>query len=271
MKILCIGDVAWDNGRKALEDHLPTLRAKHKPDAVIVNGENSAHGIGITPKIADWMINDLGVDCITGGDHSFDKREIIDYMPDHPQLIRPANYPDMAGNGVYSFRLPSGQFVSVVNIIGRVFTSPTLDCPFKAIDKILENIKLKTNSDAIVVDFHAEATSEKYCMAHYVDGRVSAIYGTHTHIPTADHQILPKGTAFQCDIGMTGCYAGSIGVDLQAPMQGYLKGRMIDKMSAAKGEATVCGVLLDINDGTGVADAISPIRIGGKQLSQAGG
>ncbi len=269
MKILFIGDVAWDSGREALEKHLPELRQKLKPDSVIVNGENSAHGIGITPKIADWMIDDLGVDCITGGDHSFDKRDIIPYMPDHPQLIRPANYNNMSGNGVYSFKGHKGRYITVINIIWRVFTGALVDCPFKTLDKILENIKLKTNSDAIIVDFHAEATSEKYCMGHYADGRVSAVLGTHTHVPTADHQILPKGTAYQSDVGMTGCYCGSIGVDLRVPMQGFLNGRMIDKMEAAKGEGTVCGALIDINDDTGLADKITPIRVGGTELSQS--
>jgi len=269
MKILFIGDVAWDNGRKALEDNLPKLRQKLKPDAVIVNGENSAHGIGITPKIADWMINDLNVDCITGGDHSFDKRDIIPYMPDQPKLIRPANYNNMSGNGLYSFRIANGQFITVINMIGRVFTGALVDCPFKTIDKILSNIKLKTNSDAIIIDFHAEATSEKYCFGHYVDGRVSGVFGTHTHIPTADHQILPNGTAYQTDVGMTGAYTGSIGVDLDVPMQGFLQGRMIDKMQAASGEATVCGVFIETDDNTGKAISIKPIRMGGKELEQS--
>lgn len=270
MKILFIGDVAWDNGRAALEKYLPELRSRLKPDSVVVNGENSAHGIGITPKIADWMLNDLNIDCITGGDHSFDKRDIIPYMPDHPQLIRPANYNNMSGNGVYSFKDHKGRFITVINMIGRVFTGALVDCPFKTLDKILENIKLKTNSDAIIVDFHAEATSEKYCFGHYADGRVSAVLGTHTHIPTADHQILPKGTAYQTDVGMTGCYNGSIGVDLRVPMQGFLQGRMIDKMESAVGEATVCGALVEINEETGLATKITPVRIGGQQLSQSG-
>jgi len=269
MKILFIGDVAWENGRDALEKNLPILRKKLKPDCVIVNGENSAHGIGITPKITEWMIDDLGVDCVTGGDHSFDKREIIPYMADQPKLIRPANFPDMAGNGLYSFRAHNGKFITVVNLIGRVFMASMVDCPFKKLDSILANIKLKTNSDAIIVDFHAEATSEKYCMGHYADGRVSAVLGTHTHIPTADHQILPNGTAYQTDVGMTGCFGGSIGVDFKAPMQGFLKGRMIDKMEMAQGEATVCGALIETDDNTGLATAITPIRVGGKQLSQS--
>jgi len=268
MKILCIGDVAWENGRKALETHLPTLRKNLNPDAVIVNGENAAHGIGITPKLADWMIDDLGVDCITGGDHSFDKRDIIPYMPDHPKLIRPANFPDMVGNGVYSFRTQANKYVTVINLIGRVFMNGSYDCPFKAVDKILEQIKLKTNSDAIIVDFHAEATSEKNCMGHYLDGRVSGVYGTHTHVPTADHHILPNGTAYQTDIGMTGCFSGSIGVDLTVPMQGFLKGRMIEKMDMAKGDATLCGVLIEVNDDTGLAINVMPVRIGGNTLSK---
>lgn len=267
MKILFIGDVAWDQGRKALGQYLPQLRKTLKPDSVIVNGENAAHGAGINPKIADWMVDDLGIDCITGGDHSFDKREIITYMPDQPKLIRPANYPDMVGNGVYSFRDGQGRYVTVINIIGRVFMSPTLDCPFRAVNTILEQVRLKHNSDAIVVDFHAEATSEKYCMGHYVDGRVSCVLGTHTHVPTADHHILPKGTAYQSDVGMTGCYTGSIGVDLTVPMQGFLKGRMLDKMEPANGEATLCGALITINDTTGLAEMIEPVRIGGNELS----
>lgn len=269
MKILFIGDVAWDNGRAALEKYLPELRKKLKPDSVIVNGENAAHGVGITPKIADWMLKDLGIDCITGGDHSFDKKDIIPYMPTQPRLIRPANYNGMAGNGVYSFKDHEGRFVTVINIIGRVFTGALVDCPFKTLDSILDKIKLKTNSAAIIVDFHAEATSEKCCFGLYADGRVSAVLGTHTHIPTADHQILPKGTAYQTDVGMTGCYNGSIGVDLATPMQGFLQGRMIDKMEAATGEATVCGALIDINDKTGLAEKITPVRYGGKELSQS--
>lgn len=269
MKLLFIGDVAWDEGRKALDRYLPELRKKLQPDSVIVNAENSAHGAGITPKIVEWLQNDLGVDCITGGDHSFDKREIIPHMKDYPRLIRPANFPDMEGNGVYSFRDSQGRFVTVINMIGRVFTMPTLDCPFRKVDSILENIKLKTNSDAILVDFHAEATSEKYCFGHYVDGRVSAVLGTHTHVPTADHQILPKGTAYQSDVGMTGCYRSSIGVDFGVPMQGFLKGRMLEKMEPAIGDGTVCGALVTVNDKTGLAEKIEPVRIGGKELSQS--
>ena len=268
MKLLFIGDVAWDAGRTALEKHLPELRKTLKPDSVIVNGENSAHGAGITEKIAEWMLNDLGVDCITGGDHSFDKREVIPYMSQQPRLIRPANFPDMEGNGLYSFRDKEGRFVTVINLIGRVFTMPTLDCPFRKIDRILENIKLKQNTDAILVDFHAEATSEKYCFANYVDGRVSAVLGTHTHVPTADHQILPNGTAFQSDVGMAGCYRSSIGVDFKVPMQGFLKGRMLEKMEPANGEGTVCGSLVTIDDSTGKAMRIDPVRIGGSDLSQ---
>jgi metallophosphoesterase (TIGR00282 family) len=233
-----------------------------------VNGENAAHGAGINPKIATWMLDDLGVDCITGGDHSFDKKDIIPYMPTQPKLIRPANYNNMAGNGVYSFRDSKGRFITVINILGRVFTGALVDCPFQTLDKILNNIKLKTNSDAIIVDFHAEATSEKYCFGHYADGRVSAVLGTHTHVPTADHQILSKGTAYQSDVGMTGVYSGSIGVDLKAPMQGFLNGRMIDKMEPAKGEGTLCGALIEIDDRTGLAKTIEPIRVGGKELAQ---
>lgn len=265
MRILFIGDVAAESGRKALAAHLPTLRKLLKPDSVIVNGENSAHGIGITPKIADEIF-DLGVNCITGGDHSFDKSEIIPYMNDEPRIIRPLNYPRGApGNGVYSFRAHNGKFVTVVNAMGRVFMNALIDCPFKAMDKVLEQVKLGQGADAIIVDFHGEATSEMVCMGHYLDGRVSAVLGTHTHIPTADHRLLPKGTAYQSDVGMTGCYDSSIGMDYEVPLQIFTMGRRFGKMEPAVGQGTVCGALIETDDKTGLAIKITPVRYGDSQ------
>lgn len=268
MKILFIGDVAAAPGRKALADHLPSLCDKLKPDSIIVNGENAAHGIGITPKIADEIF-DLGVSCITGGDHSFDKPEIIPHMDDEPRIIRPVNYPDgTAGNGVYSFRAGNGKFVTVINAMGRVFMNALIDCPFKAMDKVLEQVKLGQGADAIIVDFHGEATSEMVCMGHYLDGRVSAVLGTHTHIPTADHCVLPKGTAYQSDVGMTGCYNSSIGMDFEVPLQAFTMGRRIGKMEPATGAGTICGALVTINDQTGLATEITPVRYGaGEHIS----
>ncbi|PCI01928.1 MAG: metallophosphoesterase [Alphaproteobacteria bacterium] len=262
MKILFIGDVAAAPGRKALAEHLPSLCAKIKPDSIIVNGENAAHGIGITPKIADEIF-DMGVSCITGGDHSFDKSEIIPHMEKEPRIIRPVNYPVGApGNGVYSYRDQNGKFVTVINAMGRVFMNALIDCPFKSMDKILENVKLGQGADAIIVDFHGEATSEMVCMGQYLDGRVSAVLGTHTHIPTADHRVLPKGTGFQSDVGMTGCYNSSIGMDFEAPLQAFVVGRRLTKMEPATGQGTICGALVDIDDKTGLATKVTPVRYG---------
>jgi metallophosphoesterase (TIGR00282 family) len=271
MKILFIGDVFGESGRDAITKYLPEIRKKHNPDSVIVNGENSAHGLGITQKIAEDFF-DLGVNCITGGDHSFDKKEVIPFMNDDPRLIRPINFPqhdDVPGNGIYSYRDHKGKFVTVINAMGRVFMNALIDCPFKALDKTLANIKLKTNSDAIIVDFHCEATSEIVCMGHHIDGRVSAVLGTHTHIPTADHRILENGTAYQSDVGMTGNYNSSIGMDFKAPMQAYLIGRRLDKMEPLKGPAMLCGALIEINETTGLADKMEPIRYGDHGLSQS--
>jgi metallophosphoesterase (TIGR00282 family) len=269
MRILFIGDVTGESGRKALATNLPTLRSKLNPTSVIVNGENAAHGIGITPNIANSFF-DMGVDCITGGDHSFDKSEIIPYMDDHPNIIRPVNYPkDVPGNGVCSFRDGNGNFVTIVNAIGRVFMNALVDCPFKTMDRVLEQLKLGQGSSAIIVDFHAEATSEMVCMGKYLDGRVSAVLGTHTHIPTADHRIMSAGTAFQSDVGMTGCYDSSIGMDYDVPLNAFLKGRRFGKMEPASGVGTLCGSMIDIDDKTGLAKSIKPIRIGGNELESS--
>lgn len=267
MKILFIGDVVAEPGRKALKHYLHDLCSVLKPDSVIVNGENSAHGIGITPKIADEIL-DLGVNCITGGNHSFDKRDIIPYMVHEPRLIRPLNYPlGTPGNGVYSYRDKNGKFVTVINAMARLFVDPFLDCPFRSVDRVLETVKLGKGSDAIIVDFHGEATSEKVAFGNYFDGRVTAVLGTHTHIPTADHRILLKGTAYQTDVGMTGCYESIIGMDKDVPIQGFVKNLRDGRLEPAEGEATICGCLLDISDKTGLAEGITPVRYGGEGKS----
>jgi metallophosphoesterase (TIGR00282 family) len=266
MKILFIGDVVAEPGRRALEQYLPILREKLKPDSVIINGENSAHGIGITPKIADGFF-DLGVDCITGGNHSFDKREIIAHMANEPRLIRPLNYPNgTPGNGVFTYRDKNGKYITVINAMARLFVDCFLDCPFRSVDRVLEQLKLGIGSNAIIVDFHGEATSEKLAFGNYFDGRVTAVLGTHTHIPTADHRVLPKGTAYQTDVGMTGCYESIIGMDKDVPIQGFTKNLRDGRMEPAVGDATVCGCLITIDNETGLASAIKPVRIGGNEL-----
>lgn len=268
MKILFIGDIVGEPGRKVLEKHLPDLCRKFNPDSIVVNGENSAHGIGITPKIADSLF-DMGVNCITGGNHSFDKKDIVPHMAGEPRLIRPFNFPDgTPGNGVYSYRDKNGKYVTVINAIARLFMGNFVDCPFRGIDRILEQVKLTQGTDAIIVDFHGEATSEKLCFGNYLDGRVSAVLGTHTHIPTADHRILPKGTAYQTDVGMTGCYESIIGMDKAAPIQGFVRGMRDGRLEPAEGEGTICGTLVTVNVQTGLADDIAPVRYGGSELSQ---
>lgn len=262
MKILFIGDVVAAPGRKALADHLPDLKKTLKPDSVIVNGENSAHGIGITPKIADEIF-EMGVNCITGGNHSFDKRDIVPYMADQPAIIRPLNYPQgTPGNGVYSYRDCNGKYVTVINAMARLFLDCFLDCPFRGLDKVLDQVKLGQGTDAIIVDFHGEATSEKLAFANYLDGRVTAVLGTHTHIPTADHRILPKGTAYQTDVGMTGCYESIIGMDKKVPIQGFVENLRDGRLEPAEGKGTICGTLVETDDKTGLATKITPVRYG---------
>lgn len=267
MKILFIGDIVGEQGRKALKKHLPQLRNRLKPDSVIVNCENAAHGLGVTPKICDELF-ESGVNALTSGNHIWDKGEIVPHIDHEPRLIRPVNFPEgTPGNGVYTYRDHKGRYVTVINAQGRLFMD-ALDDPFRGIDRVLKELKLGQGSHAVIVDFHAEATSEKLCMGNYLDGRVTAVLGTHTHVPTADHRILPKGTAYQTDVGMTGCYESIIGFEKDVPIKGFLTKMKAGKMEPAGGEGTVCGALITVNDKTGLADAIEPVRVGGAELSQ---
>lgn len=263
MRILFIGDVFARSGREALEKHLPTLKAKLQPDFIIVNGDNAAHGRGITQGICKELYA-LGVDCITSGDHVWDQREVISYIGQDKNLIRPLNYPaGTPGAGVWEGSR-NGQSLVVVHLQGRVFMDEQ-DSPFTAINELLAKYKLGEDR-AIFIDFHAEATSEKMGMAHYLDGRVSAVVGTHTHIPTADHQVFPKGTAFMGDAGMTGDYNSIIGARPEDALTRFVK-RMPQNLNPADGEATLCGCLIQTN-AKGLATSIEPVRLGGR-LSQA--
>lgn len=261
MRILFIGDIFGRSGREALEKHLPTLRQKLKPDAVIVNGENAAHGIGITDKMCKEFY-DLGTDCITSGNHIWDQREIIPYIAKDPKLLRPANYPPgTPGSGSYKFTSKNGDNILIINAMARLFME-ALDDPFRAIDEILSKEKLGQTVQAIFVDFHGEASSEKMALGHYLDGRVSAVVGTHTHIPTADAHIMASGTGYQTDAGMTGDYNSVIGVRKDIPVQKFLKKMPGEKMIPAGGEGTVCGVFVVTDDKTGLCKAIEPVRVG---------
>lgn len=261
MKILFIGDIAARPGREALATHLPALKAELVPDVVIVNGENAAHGIGINEKICKefW---DLGTHVVTLGNHAWDQREVIPYIEREPRLIRPINYPPLTpGKGAYIHTLADGRKILVVNAMGRLYMDP-LDDPFAALDQIARAHPLGRSVNAIFIDFHAEASSEKMALAHYLDGKVSAVVGTHTHIPTADAQILPSGTAFQCDAGMSGDYNSVIGMNPNTPIMRFTRKISMEKLSPTDGEGTLCGVFIETDDKTGRAVSIRPVRRG---------
>jgi metallophosphoesterase (TIGR00282 family) len=263
MRILFIGDVMGRSGREALADHLPSLRTKLKTDVVIVNGENAAHGVGINEKICQEMYG-LGVDVITTGNHVWDQRDVIPYIQRDPKLLRPVNYPEgTPGNGAYIHTLLDGRRILVVNAMGRLFMDP-LDDPFSILYRMLEKHPLGASVQATFLDFHAEASSEKMAMAQYLDGKLSVVVGTHTHTPTADAQILPKGTAYQSDAGMTGDYNSVIGMKPDVPIMRFARKFSIEKLSPAEGEGTVCGIFVETDDRTGLAKTIDPVRVGGR-------
>mgnify|MGYP003338558680 FL=1 len=221
MKILYIGDIMGEPGRRAVGRMVPRVVSQRQVDVVIGNGENVAGGFGITPELAEELF-EMGLSVITTGNHAWDKKEILDYFPREPRLLRPANYPaGVPGNGSYVVETPGGEKLGVLQLMGRAYM-PTLDCPFQVAKR--EVARLKRETAAVLVDMHAEATSEKMAMGHYLDGDVIAVVGTHTHVQTADEQILPKGTAYLTDIGMTGPLHGVIGVKRNSPSRSFLPG-----------------------------------------------
>jgi metallophosphoesterase (TIGR00282 family) len=266
MRLLFIGDIVGRAGRTALLANLPALRQDWTLDCVIVNGENAAGGFGITETIcADFLA--AGADCVTLGNHAFDQREALVFIARQPRLIRPLNYPrGTPGRGANLVETASGARVLVINLMGRTFMD-VMDDPFAAIENEIAACPLGTGCDALVVDFHAEASSEKQAFAHFVDGRVSLVAGTHTHVPTADHQILPQGTAYVTDAGMTGDYNSVIGMEKEEPVRRFTTKLPATRFEPAAGPATLCGVAVEL-DGKGLAAKIAPVRIGGR-LSQA--
>ncbi|WP_342640835.1 TIGR00282 family metallophosphoesterase [Rhodoligotrophos ferricapiens] len=263
MRLIFIGDVVGRSGRKVLYERLPKLRDQLAADFVIVNGENAAGGFGITEEIFRDIRN-AGADVVTLGNHAFDQRETLIFIEREPTLLRPLNYPPATpGRGVGLFSTGEGRSVLVMNVMGRLFMDP-LDDPFAAMDRELENCPLKQVCDASVIDFHAEATSEKMGAGHFADGRASLVVGTHTHVPTADHQILPHGTAYMTDAGMTGDYNSIIGMDSEEPLIRFTRKLATGRFEPASGEGTLCGVGVEIDDETGLARAIAPIRVGGR-------
>jgi metallophosphoesterase (TIGR00282 family) len=266
MRILFLGDVVGRSGRAAIIERLPELRERYALDFVVVNGENAAGGFGITEPILNELL-DAGADVVTSGNHVFDQREALVFIERQDRLLRPINYPQgTPGKGAGLFKARNGADVLVVNAMGRVFMAD-LDDPFRAVERELEACGLKAGADAILIDFHAEATSEKEAMGYFVDGRISALIGTHTHVPTADEQILPKGTAYISDAGMCGDFDSVLGMDKEEPLQRFLTKIATTRFAPSLGEATLCGVAIEVDDETGLASAIAPLRQGGR-LSQ---
>ncbi len=242
---------------------LPGLRKQLKLDFVIANGENAASGFGITEKICRQLF-EAGVDVISGGNHSWDQREVMAYIGGEPRLLRPHNYPEgTPGRGVGVYTTARGKKVLVINVMGQLFMEDLND-PFAAIAGLLAQYRLGASVDAAVVDFHAEATSEKMAAGHFVDGRVSLFVGTHTHVPTADSMILPGGTAYQSDAGMCGDYDSVIGMDKKVPIDRFVKKVRGERLSVAGGEGTLCGVLVETDEASGLAARVAPLRLGGR-------
>ena len=263
MRILFLGDVVGRSGRETVAAALPGLRAALRLDLVVVNAENASHGFGLAPDMAEALFA-AGADVLTLGNHAWDRREIIPYIADHPRLIRPLNYPPGApGAGSAVVELADGRRALVVQTMGRLYMDP-LDCPFRATAELLSRYRLGGTIAAIVADFHAEATSEKMAYAHSFDGQVSLVVGTHTHCPSADHQVLPGGTAFQSDAGMCGDYDSVIGMVKEPATIRFWRKMPGERLAPAEGAATLCGVFVETDDATGLARRIAPLRQGGR-------
>ena len=257
MKVIIIGDIVGKPGRAVLTATLKRLKDQHEAEFVIANVENAAEGAGLIPKVGDEILA-AGVDVMTSGNHIFDKKEVIGYIEKQPRLLRPANYaPDAPGRGLWLGSTTSGTQVAVINIQGRIFMPPT-DCPFRAADRLLSEIG--NRASVIIVDVHAEATSEKQAMGRYLDGKVSAVVGTHTHVQTADEQILPGGTAYITDLGMTGPYDSVIGVQSQLVISRFVRGLPIRYHTASE-NARLHGVVVEIDERSGKAVSVERLRV----------
>src|SRR5215216_174534 len=257
MKVIIIGDVVGKAGRAILTSSLRRLKEQYEAEFVVANVENAAEGAGVVPRVADEMFS-AGVDVMTSGNHIYDKKEVIGYIEKEPRLLRPANYaPDAPGRGMWIGSTGSGTQVAVINVQGRVFMSLT-DCPFRAADRLITEIA--NRASVIIVDHHAEATSEKQAMGRYLDGRVSVVVGTHTHVQTADERILSGGTAYITDLGMTGPYDSIIGVQSNLVITRFVRG-MPTRFETATGDAKLCGVVVEIDERTGKSFTIERIQV----------
>ena len=262
MRLLFLGDIMGKPGREVVSARLPALRERWRLDAVVINGENSAGGAGITERICTELV-EAGADAVTLGNHSWDQREALVFIARQPRLIRPCNYPAGApGRGANLIDLRDGRRLLVVNALGRLFMD-ALDDPFTAVDREVGLCPLAQVADAILVDFHAEATSEKQAFAYHLDGRVSAVVGTHTHVPTADHRILPSGTAYLSDAGMCGDYDSVLGLQRAEPIRRFMEKIPGSRAEVATGPGTLCGFAVETDDATGLALRVATVRLGG--------
>ncbi|MEN9018436.1 MAG: TIGR00282 family metallophosphoesterase [Hellea sp.] len=262
MRLAFFGDVVGKSGREAVKRHLPRIRSDLNLDAVVINAENAAGGFGITRSTADELY-DAGADVLTLGNHSFDNPQGISVIENEHRLLRPCNYPPNTatgrGSGMYNV---NGYQLLVINVLGRVFMD-ALDDPFQAVERELNNAPLGVVADAIIVDIHAEATSEKQAMGHYCDGRASLVVGTHQHVPTADTRIFVSGTAYQTDAGMCGDYNSVIGMNKEEPLRRFTTRMRGGRFTPATGDGTLCGVYVETSDKTGLAVRAEPLRYGG--------
>ena len=261
MKILFIGDIVGKAAREKTKEHISILKKKYNPDVIIANAENATGGHGLSKKDAQDLLSS-GLDVLTLGNHAWDKREMLTFIEESPKIIRAINYPTgVPGKGSYTLELMNGKKILVVQVMLRLFMGMSLDDPFSAIKNLLVSERLGSTCDAILIDVHGEATSEKNAFGHFVDGSVSAVLGTHTHIPTSDNKILPKGTAYQTDVGMTGDYNSVIGFEIENPIHGFIKGyRTEGGFIPAKGEISICGALIETDDVSGLAKSIVSIK-----------
>lgn len=257
MNVLCVGDIVGKPGREIIRTHLDEIKKEHSIDFVIVNGENAAAGSGITSRLADELLS-MGCDVITLGDHTWDQKDLQEYLNQTQAVIRPANFPEgNPGKGWGIYEVSKGIKIGVVNIIGRVFMRYQVDCPFRTLEGIVEKISEQTPN--IIVDFHAETTSEKIAMGHFINGKISALYGTHTHVQTADEKILSEGTAYITDLGMTGPHDSVIGQDKEIILERFLTSRPI-KFHVAENDVILNGIVVEVDEKTGKARKITRVQ-----------